>query len=82
MIKKLLSRIQNKHDTLENWNKATNFIPLKGEIIVYDDIGKIKIGDGEADQNGNISGTSVTQLKYFGPEFTYSSNDNTLIITT
>lgn len=31
------SRIQIKHDTTENWNNATGFIPLAGEIIVYDD---------------------------------------------
>lgn len=29
-------RIRNKHDTEENWNKATNFAPLLGETIVYD----------------------------------------------
>ena len=39
-------RIVQKHDTEANWKKATNFVPLKGEIIVYDDLNKIKIGDG------------------------------------
>lgn len=39
-------RVVQKHDTEANWGKATNFIPLKGEIIVYDDLNKIKIGDG------------------------------------
>lgn len=39
-------RIVQKHDTKANWDKATNFIPLKGEIIIYDDLNKIKIGDG------------------------------------
>ena len=39
-------RIVQKHDTKANWDKATNFVPLKGEIIVYDDLKKIKIGDG------------------------------------
>ncbi len=29
-------RFKNKHDTEENWNKATNFAPLAGETIVYD----------------------------------------------
>ena len=33
----LKGRIQNKHDTFVNWEKATNFIPLEGEVIVYDD---------------------------------------------
>ena len=31
------TRIQIKHDTTRNWNNATGFIPLPGEIIVYDD---------------------------------------------
>ena len=44
------ARIQFKHDTAANWAKAVNFIPLAGEIIVYDTDGdtpvKFKIGDG------------------------------------
>ena len=44
--KEIKTRIQNKNDTSENWAKAVNFIPLKGEIIVYTDLRKIKIGDG------------------------------------
>ena len=31
------SRIQFKHDTTANWNAAIGFIPLQGEIIIYDD---------------------------------------------
>jgi hypothetical protein len=45
-VVKYNSRIVMKHDTSTNWNKATNFIPLAGEIIVYDDLKKIKVGDG------------------------------------
>ena len=45
-VKTLNTRIVNKHDTSTNWNKATNFKPKAGEIIVYDDLNKIKIGDG------------------------------------
>lgn len=48
-------RIVQKHDTKANWDKATNFIPLKGEIIIYDDLNKIKIGDGT---------TTVVKLPY------------------
>jgi hypothetical protein len=44
-------RIVQKHDSSANWAKATNFIPLKGEIIVYDDLNKIKIGDGTTKVN-------------------------------
>ena len=47
----LNTRIQNKIDTTANWEKATNFVPKKGEIIVYSDGGgvgipKMKVGDG------------------------------------
>jgi hypothetical protein len=27
----------SKHDTTENWNNAIGFVPLPGEIIIYDD---------------------------------------------
>lgn len=30
-------RIKSKHDTTANWNNARGFIPLAGEIIIYDD---------------------------------------------
>lgn len=53
MAEKILnSRIIQKHDSAENWDKAVNFIPKLGEIIVYDkddkgnDQSRIKIGDG------------------------------------
>lgn len=36
-----------KKDTLENWNKAKNFVPKENEIIVYTDLEKKKIGDGK-----------------------------------
>lgn len=31
------ARIQSKHDTTANWNAAIGFIPLPGEVIIYDD---------------------------------------------
>ena len=43
----LKGRFQQKIDIKENWDKAKNFVPLEGEIIVYKDLNKIKIGDGE-----------------------------------
>ena len=58
-------RIVQKHDTEANWEKATNFVPLKGEIIIYDDLKKIKIGDGVtkvgnlAFINDNVSSTTI-----------------------
>lgn len=54
--KNIKSRIVHKHDTELNWNKATNFIPKQGEIIVYDidsnhSYERIKIGDGVTNVN-------------------------------
>ena len=31
------ARIQSKHDTTANWDAAIGFIPLPGEVIIYDD---------------------------------------------
>lgn len=48
-------RLVLKHDTAENWAKATNFVPKKGEVIIYDDAAgepaRIKIGDGTTKVN-------------------------------
>ena len=51
MAKQINARLQQKHDIEANWNKAINFIPLVGEIIVYDPDEtykntRFKIGDG------------------------------------
>ena len=63
----LNTRIKQKIDIKANWDKAVNFVPLKGEIIVYSDLNKIKVGDGTkkvselpflADSGGTV--TSVT----------------------
>lgn len=40
------ARITQKHGTEAEWNAAADFVPLQGEIIIYDDLNKIKIGDG------------------------------------
>lgn len=50
--KHLKTRIVNKHDVEANWAKAVNFIPLEGELIVYDADDthtepRFKLGDGE-----------------------------------
>ena len=36
MSKNIKTRIQNKHDLEVNWLLASNFIPLQGELVVYD----------------------------------------------
>ena len=58
--KKIKTRIQQKHDVEANWLKATSFIPLAGEVIVYDadatyTYERFKIGDGT---------TTVTNLPF------------------
>ena len=66
---KIQSRIQLKYDTLENWEKATNFIPKAGEICVYSNktqledgsyIPSIKVGDGTS---------YVNELEFVGDEY-------------
>lgn len=42
--KQINTRIVHKHDLEVNWLKATNFVPKKGELIIY---------DVEVDENGN-----------------------------
>jgi hypothetical protein len=51
MNKYINARIIHKHDTENNWNANLSFIPLLGEIIIYDkdevyDYERFKIGDG------------------------------------
>lgn len=58
--KQINGRIVHKHDTEANWNKATNFIPKNGEIIIYDpdsnySYARVKVGDGT---------TKVTSLPF------------------
>lgn len=65
---KLDARIKMRHDTEANWLLAINFIPLFGEIIVYDvdsthDNPRIKIGDGV---------TIVNNLPFLSAESSYN----------
>ena len=60
-------RVQSKSDTTANWNKAKNFIPLKGEICIYTDYygentPAIKVGDGK---------TRIQDLGFLGFEAHY-----------
>lgn len=68
MSKAVKTRIQHKHDTEVNWNQATSFIPLQGELIVYDpddnySYPRFKFGDGVV-VDGSIVGTPVTDLPF------------------
>lgn len=61
-------RQRQKTDTTENWGKATGFVPLKGEMIVYQDgnASKLKVGNGE---------TVVGQLPFVAGEGGIFIND-------
>lgn len=68
----LKTRIQNRHDTEANWTTASNatkpFIPLKGEVIVYDPdttntSPRVKIGDGVT-KVGNLAFVGGDLSKY------------------
>lgn len=85
MSTKVKTRIQNKYDTKENWAKASNFVPLKGELITVapstseqgtaTTIGtiphRIKIGDGQR---------PIRELPYIGhPEVRYNSQQQSTL---
>lgn len=70
----LKTRIICKHDTTANWNNS-NLIPLKGEIIIYEDTSpqKFKIGDGV---------NTAKNLKFSGADLSnYIKISNTAPIT-
>lgn len=79
----LKTRIQNRHDTEANWTTASNatkpFIPLKGEVIVYDPdttntSPRVKIGDGVT-KVGNLAfvGGNISKFVTTDTEQTISS---------
>ena len=79
MSNKLNLRIIHTHDTENNWDKCTTFVPNSGEIIVYDIDDKytyerFKIGDGK---------TSVDKLPFTAEAYIRTlfniSNDNVII---
>lgn len=52
--KRLYGRAVQKHDTQSNWDQTTNFVPMAGELIIYDidenyNYERFKIGDGKTD---------------------------------
>ncbi len=70
-IKKLKTRMVQKHGTKAEWDNASTFVPLDGELIVYEDgtaaggrAPAIKVGDGT---------TTVGNLKPVG-KYTHSNS--------
>ena len=73
--KTINSRLINKHDIESNWLKAENFIPLQGEIIIYDkdentNYTRVKVGDGITNINDlsfiNVDYTKLEKYDYYG----------------
>lgn len=67
------TRIIHKHDIEANWNKAVNFIPMQGEIIVYDidetyNYERVKIGDGT---------TKINDLPFIDIQADWNQSDST-----
>lgn len=65
----LKTRLVNKHDIEANWLKATGFIPLDGEIIVYEAdetcaYPRFKVGDGATNVNDLPFAESPTQVDW------------------
>lgn len=90
---KFNTRITLKHDIEANWVKAKNFIPLAGELIIYDpdtdapqpmtgsnSLPRIKIGDGKTPVN-SLSFVSSLSEDIGGsglPEVTTGDNGKTV----
>ena len=71
--KTISARMQMKTDTALNWSKAINFIPKKGEIIIYEadsdhSYERMKIGDGS---------TKVNDLPFVIGAKDWNQNDST-----
>lgn len=80
-------RFKHKHDTEENWNKATNFAPLAGETIVYDPDAthpysryKTGIWDGKSDKTADML---IMNLPFANQPDTISDEElSSLFVTT
>ena len=85
--KELKARIVHKHDTELNWTKAENFIPKKGEIIIYDSTSsteapRFKIGDGTNNVNTlPFAGESIvcTTVSYKSNSYVSSMSFQSLV---
>lgn len=85
MAKQVKTRIQHKYDFKENWEKASSFIPLKGELITvapdttnvqsgceFNIPYRIKIGDGKH---------SLQELPYVGmPVVKYPDSEDAVLL--
>lgn len=82
--KTVKTRVFNKHDIETNWAKAVNFIPKKGEIIIYDkddthSCPRFKVGDGETVVSSLPFITDVLGKTVFESDEFTSGEENDLV---
>lgn len=65
-----------KNDTSVNWAKATNFIPKLGELIIYTDLNKIKVGDGVKAVNNLPFLSTPTKISELTNDSNFISEDD------
>ena len=82
MANTIKSRILLKTDTTENWDKATNFIPKKGEICIYSN--RFQLDDGSYVPGIKVGdGTSyINELEFIGDEYISNEEINSLFTNT
>jgi hypothetical protein len=92
MSKEVNTRISQKHDIEVNWLKAKNFVPMAGELIIYDkeknsdpipsgrgaryDYARYKIGDGVTTVN-NLPFENQGTGNFSNKEGYYNTSSNT-----
>ena len=79
--KNIPSRVVNKHDTQANWEKAINFTPKAGELIIYDidenyTYPRFKVGDGV----NNVNDLIFTDERLISQLETKADKNNTILI--
>lgn len=91
-IIKYNARVTQKRDTEANWNNAVNFIPLRGEIIVYEidnthATPRFKVGDGVTTivnlpfSDNTISGTVTKEIGGISKNTVYTDASIVEILT-
>lgn len=88
-MSEIKARFAQKHDVEVNWDKATNFIPKAGEIIVYDadshlengkhDYPRIKVGNG-TDKVNDLPFANEQQLASITEDGLLSKEDKSYIV--
>jgi hypothetical protein len=81
LAKTIKTRVQNKHATEAEWKRATAFVPLAGELIIYDvdethATQRIKVGDGVLNPATNkVEGTPINDLGFIDSGITFGTAD-------